>query len=86
MGHSRRFDSRPLTSGLPSETDVIRPGLHVSNVPSGLMQCSNNRLYSITSSARPSNDRGLQSQASRDLCVSIRPSPASVPGALDGHS
>jgi hypothetical protein len=33
LGHSRRFDSRPLTSDLPLETDIVRAGRHVSNVP-----------------------------------------------------
>jgi hypothetical protein len=25
MGHSRRFDAAPATSGLPQSTDIIRP-------------------------------------------------------------
>jgi hypothetical protein len=32
-GHLRHFDRRPMTSGLPSETDIAIPGRHVSNVP-----------------------------------------------------
>jgi hypothetical protein len=32
-GHSRRFDSQPLTSALPRKTDIIGPFRHVSNVP-----------------------------------------------------
>ena len=32
-GQSRRFDHRPVTSGLPRLTDIFRPGRHVSNVP-----------------------------------------------------
>jgi hypothetical protein len=34
VGHSRRFDCRPATSGLPSETDIVSGDRHVSNVPS----------------------------------------------------
>jgi hypothetical protein len=33
VGHSRRFDRRPMTSGLPPETDIPIPGRHVSKVP-----------------------------------------------------
>jgi hypothetical protein len=35
QGHSRRFDSRPATSSLPPETDIVRGDRHVSNVPAG---------------------------------------------------
>lgn len=29
----RRFDPRPVTSGLPLSTDIVRPPRHVSKVP-----------------------------------------------------
>ena len=32
-GHSRRFDGRPATSGLPPQTDMVTAGRHVSKVP-----------------------------------------------------
>ena len=32
-GQKRRFDWRPVTSGLPLSTDILRGGRHVSNVP-----------------------------------------------------
>jgi hypothetical protein len=32
-GHSRRFDCCLFSSGLPPETDILRPGRHVSKVP-----------------------------------------------------
>ena len=35
MGHSRRFDPLPATSGLPRTTDIIRPARLVRNVPTG---------------------------------------------------
>jgi hypothetical protein len=31
-GSSRHFSDRPTTSGLPSETDIVRAGRHVSKV------------------------------------------------------
>ncbi len=34
-GHSRRFDSRPITSGLPQSTDIIRLARLVRFVPMG---------------------------------------------------
>jgi hypothetical protein len=52
MGHSRRFDPATLTSGLPPETDIVRTGQHVSNLPTAEV----NAAYSITSSA--SEQRG----------------------------
>ena len=33
LGQSRHFGRRPTTSGLPLETDIVRAGRHVSNVP-----------------------------------------------------
>jgi hypothetical protein len=33
LGHSRRFDGRPATSGLPRSADIRRVRRHVSNVP-----------------------------------------------------
>ena len=32
-GHSRRFDRRPVTSGLPRLADILRARRHVSKVP-----------------------------------------------------
>jgi hypothetical protein len=37
MGQSRRFDSLPVTSGLTSETDIVRPPRHVRLVPTADM-------------------------------------------------
>jgi hypothetical protein len=34
-GQSRHFSRRPITSGLPPETDIVRTGRHVSKVPEG---------------------------------------------------
>jgi len=33
MGHSRHLDRALITSGLPRQTDILRAGRHVSNVP-----------------------------------------------------
>jgi hypothetical protein len=33
LGQSRHLDRRPITSGLPQQTDVTRVRQHVSNVP-----------------------------------------------------
>ncbi len=33
VGQKRRFDHRPVASGLPRQTDVFRDRQHVSNVP-----------------------------------------------------
>jgi hypothetical protein len=33
LGHSRRFDRTPITSGLTRETGVLRCRRHVSKVP-----------------------------------------------------
>jgi hypothetical protein len=33
VGQSRRFGRRLATSGFPPETDILRAGRHVSNVP-----------------------------------------------------
>src|ERR1700704_2068253 len=33
LGHSRRFDARPITSALPLPADIFRAGRHVSRVP-----------------------------------------------------
>jgi hypothetical protein len=33
MGHSRRIDRAPFTSGLPRLADILRVGRHVSKVP-----------------------------------------------------
>jgi hypothetical protein len=33
LGHSRRFERLPTTSGLPQTTDILRVCWHVSNVP-----------------------------------------------------
>ena len=33
LGHSRRFDGRPATSGLTRLADIVRISRHVSNVP-----------------------------------------------------
>ncbi len=33
LGHWRRFDGLPTTSGLPRCTDILRVGPHVSRVP-----------------------------------------------------
>jgi hypothetical protein len=33
MGHSRHFDDLSMTSGLPSGSDIVSTGRHVSNVP-----------------------------------------------------
>ena len=30
LGQSRRFGRRPITSGLPLETDIVRAGEHIS--------------------------------------------------------
>jgi len=35
MGHSRRFDLGPATSGLLLRTDIVRPPLQVRSVPKG---------------------------------------------------
>ncbi len=35
LGHSRRFDHAPATSGLPPSTDIVRVRRHVSTVPEG---------------------------------------------------
>ena len=32
-GPTRQFGRRPITSGLPPETDIVRTGRHVSKVP-----------------------------------------------------
>ena len=32
-GQKRRFDRRPVTSGLPRQADLFRVGRHVSKVP-----------------------------------------------------
>jgi hypothetical protein len=41
MGHSRRFDSLPVTSGLASEADIIRQGRLVRFVPNAdVSRCS----------------------------------------------
>jgi hypothetical protein len=40
QGHSRRFDSLPVTSGLSSETDIARPTLQVRLVHTGDMLTS----------------------------------------------
>jgi hypothetical protein len=32
-GHSRRFNRRRMTSGLPPSTDILRVRRHVSKVP-----------------------------------------------------
>jgi hypothetical protein len=34
VGQKRRFDRRPVTSGLPRLTDILGVSRHVSNVPS----------------------------------------------------
>jgi hypothetical protein len=39
MGHSRRSDPAPTTSGLPQQTDIRRVNRHVSKVP-GRDSCS----------------------------------------------
>jgi transposase len=39
-GQSRRLDSLPVTSGLPSEADIVRPPRHVRSVPIGDIVCS----------------------------------------------
>jgi hypothetical protein len=33
LGHSRRFDRQPATSGLPQSTDMVKSRRHVSLVP-----------------------------------------------------
>jgi hypothetical protein len=33
LGHLRRFDRGPATSGIPSETDILKAGRDVSNAP-----------------------------------------------------
>jgi hypothetical protein len=33
MGQKRRFERRPITSGLPSTPDILSARWHVSNVP-----------------------------------------------------
>jgi len=33
VGRQRRFDLRPVTSGLPRRTDILRVRRHVSKVP-----------------------------------------------------
>ncbi|MDB5605880.1 MAG: hypothetical protein JWP25_2780 [Bradyrhizobium sp.] len=33
MGHSRRFDGAPVTSGLRRLADILRAGRHVAKVP-----------------------------------------------------
>jgi hypothetical protein len=33
LGHSRRFDFPPMTSGLPRRTDILKFRRHVSKVP-----------------------------------------------------
>jgi hypothetical protein len=33
LGLSRHFGGRPITSGLPLETDIVKAGRHVSKVP-----------------------------------------------------
>lgn len=43
MGHSRRFDCPPMTSGLPWRTDILRLRQHVSN----MRQYRSSRLESI---------------------------------------
>jgi hypothetical protein len=35
LGQWRRFDPLPAASGLPLTADLVRPGRHVSNVPTG---------------------------------------------------
>src|SRR6266481_6275691 len=45
MGHSRRFDHRHVTSGLPRLTDVPEVSRHVSNVP--ILEVANLKLRKV---------------------------------------
>ena len=48
LGQKRRFDRRPVTSGLPRSTDILRVRRHVSNGP--------------TTDPKPIDNRRRQSQ------------------------
>ena len=55
-GQSRRFGRWPMTSGLPPETDILRAGRHVSNVPrADSCTAVKNYILSITLSAQVSS-------------------------------
>jgi hypothetical protein len=40
LGHSRHFERRPVTSGLPLSTDILRVRRHVSKVPNPVIRLS----------------------------------------------
>src|SRR5216683_2459045 len=65
LGHSRHFDGLPMTFGLPPEADISTASRHVSKVPGANIVSLPRHVrlvpstevgYSITSSARASND------------------------------
>jgi hypothetical protein len=48
--HSRRFERRPITSGLPPTPDILSARRHVSKVPFPDSCTAATKVYSITSS------------------------------------
>ena len=58
LGHSRRSDRAPFTSGLPRLADILWVGRHVSNVPEPEVRLA----YSITSAARAQRRQDRESE------------------------
>jgi hypothetical protein len=54
MGHSRRSDRAPITSGLPRETDILGVLRHVSKVPQQDPCTAERHLHFLTSDGRMS--------------------------------
>jgi hypothetical protein len=44
LGHSRRSDRAPFTSGLPRLADILRVGRHVSNVPKAALALASDQF------------------------------------------
>jgi len=60
LGHSRRIERAPFTSGLPRLADILRVGRHVSKVPTSDM-AAESFFHSMISSARPMSEVGTVS-------------------------
>src|SRR6266446_9292733 len=66
LGQKHRFDRRPVTSGLPRSTDILRVGRHCSKVPIGDIRDgagSLNRVFSKASPVSPLTHRGYRGPA-----------------------